>query len=229
MVWRPGQTGLNAITPPHSDGSSRTGNFVAFVPEQSANNLQYLEDGFALMLTNSTWMAIRRALESETSISVPISKAGLKFSIEWLRTTYVSPTDGTTYVAESWRTYGTADPDEKGAVATERFVLLTSDSELADRISIEDLGNFMAAIKAVVVNQFASVPRQPGQDLAIDCEIHPGNEATFHLAARPGMDREALQNLSDHLQAQSPPGARRGSVKFQALFRVWGGTGEEFG
>jgi len=228
MVWRPGETGLNAITPPDSDGSRRSGNFVAFVPEQSANDFQYLEDGFALMLTNSTWMAIRRALESETSISVPVSKAGLKFSIEWLRATYVSPTDGRVYVAESWRTYGTADPDEKGPVATERFVLLTSDSELADRISIEELGNFMAAVKAVVVNQFVSVPRQPGQDLAIECEIDPGNESTFHLAARPGMDPEALQKLSDHLQAQSPPAAS-GSVKFQALFRIWGGTGAEFG
>ena len=189
-------------------GSRRSGNFVAFVPEQSANDFQYLEDGFALMLTNSTWMAIRRALESETSISVPVSKAGLKFSIEWLRATYVSPTDGRVYVAESWRTYGTADPDEKGPVATERFVLLTSDSELADRISIEELGNFMAAVKAVVVNQFVSVPRQPGQDLAIECEIDPGNESTFHLAARPGMD-PAAQSFPEVVRLRRQP-ARAG-------------------
>jgi hypothetical protein len=87
LFWKPGLSGVNAITPPNSDGSKPTGNFVAFVPEQQQNDFRYIEDGFGVILTTEAWIAVRRALESESSLSVPLNDSGLKFSIEWIRPT----------------------------------------------------------------------------------------------------------------------------------------------
>jgi len=234
LFWKPGLLGVNAITPPNSDGSKRTGNFVLFIPGQRENDFRYIEDGFGLMLTTDSWTTIRQGLESQLSISVPVSNGEMTFSVEWVRTSYVSPTDSREYVADVWKTYGSGTqaesaPADTGPVVRKRIVLLTSDSELAKRTSAEDLAGYVSVIQSVVVKQFASLPRQQGQDLAIECELEPGQKVTFRLATRPGMDHELIRTLSGHLRALAAPDVREGPVKFQVLYTIWGGTGAEFG
>jgi len=234
LFWKPGMSGVNAITPPNSDGSKATGNFVAFFPEQRENDFRYIEDGFGVMLTAEAWMAVGHALESESSLSLPLSDSGLMFSIEWSRTSYVSPIESREYVADVWKTYGPGTPAENapadtGPVVRKRIVLLTSDSELAKRTSAEDLAGYTSVMQSVVVKQFASLPRQQGQDLTIECEIEPGHKVTFRLATRPGMDHEVIRTLSGHLRALAAPNVKDGPVKFQVLYTIWGGTGAEFG
>jgi hypothetical protein len=67
LVWPPGHDEPMAITPAGSDGSRKTGAFLAFVPEQDANEIHTVEDGFFLYLTNSAWQKIREALLSGTA------------------------------------------------------------------------------------------------------------------------------------------------------------------
>jgi hypothetical protein len=114
-------------------------------------------------------------------------------------------------------------------VAVKRIVLLSPDSELVERTTAEDLSNFVRAIEDVVEEQFADIPRRRGQDLAIECELAPGHEVTFRPAARPGIDREEFQSLSQRLRGLTAPEVSNGPVRFHVLFTIWGGTGEEFG
>jgi hypothetical protein len=207
---------------------------VAFVPEQRGNDFRYIEDGFGVILTTQAWMAVRHTLESESSLSLPLSDSGVRFSIEWIRTSYVSPTDSREYFADGWKTYGPGTraesaPADTGPVVRKGIVLLTSDSELAKRTSAEDLAGYISVIQSVVVKQFASLPQQQGQDLAIECEIQPGRKVTVRLATRPGMDHEVIRTLSGHLRDLAAPNVSEGPVKFQVLYTIWGGTGAEFG
>ena len=73
LVWRPGQSQLMAITPRNSDGSRKTGAFLAFVPEQTLNEVRNAEDGFFFFLTNNDWQRIRKALASGSDIFIPPS------------------------------------------------------------------------------------------------------------------------------------------------------------
>ena len=102
LVWRPGQSQLMAITPRNSDGSRKTGAFLAFVPEQSVNEVRTVEDGFFFLLTNNDWQRIRQALVSGSDVFVPPGgKDSASLSIDWQKPRgYVSPVTNETYFAE---------------------------------------------------------------------------------------------------------------------------------
>lgn len=55
---------------------AKTGAFLAFIPEQDTNEIQTVEDGFFLYLTNSAWQKIREALLSGTDVFVPPARVG---------------------------------------------------------------------------------------------------------------------------------------------------------
>jgi hypothetical protein len=84
LVWSPGQHGSEAITPPESHASRPSGCFVLMVPEQAYDGGNPFEDGFAMMLTDASWAAVREALLAGAPITVAASQGGVKaFSIEW--------------------------------------------------------------------------------------------------------------------------------------------------
>ncbi len=95
VVW-PTEGGKHvAISPPDSDGTRRTGNFITFVPEQNANEIKWAEDGLAIFLTNSDWKKIRDAILSGSDLLIPPSgKDGASFSLEWVQREYTSPVTG---------------------------------------------------------------------------------------------------------------------------------------
>jgi Smad anchor for receptor activation-like, C-terminal len=67
LIWRPGQSRMEGIAPPGSDGSRLAGCFAMFVPGQDDNDARVFEDGFALMLTASAWDDVRQALTGATA------------------------------------------------------------------------------------------------------------------------------------------------------------------
>jgi hypothetical protein len=62
LICRPGQTGIEGIAPPGSDGSRLAGCFVMFVASHDHNEVRVFEDGFVLMLTDAAWADVRQAL-----------------------------------------------------------------------------------------------------------------------------------------------------------------------
>ena len=146
LVWVPGQSEPEAITPPGSDGSRLCGCFVALLPEQPGNSGQMLEDGFVMELTADSWKKVRSALIEGTDVEIPAAGDGMSFALTWRDQEYVSPVDGRSYGAEGgWDTYQPTTPDgapETNTVTITQVRLLTPEHELAERSSADELAAF---------------------------------------------------------------------------------------
>ncbi len=85
LVWEPGQTEPNAITPPESQGAQIGGCFVACVPEQETTGGLVIEDGFVVCFTAGEWHAVRQALHAGQPIHVAATDGRLPLHVEWDR------------------------------------------------------------------------------------------------------------------------------------------------
>jgi len=85
LVWEPGQTEPNAITPPESQGAQIGGCFVACVPEQETTGGRLVEDGFVVFFTAGEWHAVRQALHDGQPIQVAGTDGQLPLRVEWDR------------------------------------------------------------------------------------------------------------------------------------------------
>ena len=79
LVWVPDSSSstaaqTNVISSEEGTGTRIAGNHVLFVPEQSRDEVRIVEDGFAVLLTNETWLDISRRLAS------PPQNWGMPFS-----------------------------------------------------------------------------------------------------------------------------------------------------
>jgi hypothetical protein len=84
LVWVPGSDKPMAISPPGSKGLRKSGAFLAFVPEQPANEIRMIEDGYSLFLTNNAWQKIRESFLSGTDALIHEGKEdSVSISIEW--------------------------------------------------------------------------------------------------------------------------------------------------
>ncbi|MBX7435312.1 DUF3480 domain-containing protein [Mycobacterium sp. Y57] len=71
LVWSAGQQAAEAISLPDTAGACLSGCFVLFVPGQTADECNILEDGFVCMLTDQSWQRIRTGLAAGTPVTVP--------------------------------------------------------------------------------------------------------------------------------------------------------------
>ncbi len=224
LVWHSDHNQPVAITPPGSNGSRKTGAFLAFVPEQDANDIRMVEDGFFLFLTNITWRKIREALLSGTDIFVPPAEAPeASISVEWAKTAYTSPVSGETYTAESWTTYEpettNSPPKERVAVTSSRTVLLTSQQDLQARSTAEDLAAYSNAIENVVDTFFTPLERRINRVLT----IQPALTAAGHLVqfiAVPDLSAALAEDLHQQLESVPSP-LVGGPVKFDFILSLW--------
>jgi len=229
LVWHSGQVQPMAITPPNSDGSRKTGAFLAFVPEQDANEIQIVEDGFSLFLTNSAWQKIREALLSSTDVFVPpAGVGGASISVEWAKTAYTSPVTGETYTGERWTTYKpeTALPlKELVAVSSSRTVLLTSLQELQERSTAEDLAGYVNLIEKAVDKFFTRLEPRTSHELTIQLALTAtGHEVRF--IAVPDLSADAAEDL--HKRLESVPAPKVGDpVKLDFILGVWSAASKQ--
>ncbi|NTX62942.1 hypothetical protein HUA74_20030 [Myxococcus sp. CA051A] len=84
FVWAPGQREPQAITPPGQNNAERLcGNFLVVVPEQEKDASQLVEDGFAWLLTEASWKAVKRALTEGGALALLDSAGSKRLRIEW--------------------------------------------------------------------------------------------------------------------------------------------------
>ena len=87
LVWVPGSiastaAAMNAISLEEGTGTRIAGNHVLFIPEQSRDEVRIVEDGFAVLLTDATWLEIRGRLASPPqNWGMPISD-GIGFRLK---------------------------------------------------------------------------------------------------------------------------------------------------
>ena len=213
-----------AITPAGSDGSRKTGAFLAFIPEQDTNEVQTVEDGFFLYLTNSAWQKIREALLSSTDVFVPPTGVGdASITVVWAKPeAYTSPVSGDTYTAERWTTYKpetTSPPKERLAVSSSRTVLLTSDHDLQERTTADDLAGYANLIEKAVDTFFTPLERRTNRELTIQLALTAaGHEVRF--IAVPALSADAGEDLQKRLESVPSPKVG-GPVKLDFILSLW--------
>ena len=82
LVWRPGIQGSNAITSPDGTGVRIAGNHVLFLPGHDHDEVIVLEDGFGLLVTDTTWQEMRDLLgNAPQNWGLPVS-ANIGFRVK---------------------------------------------------------------------------------------------------------------------------------------------------
>jgi hypothetical protein len=214
-----------AITPPDSDGSRKTGAFLAFVPEQNTNEVRRAEDGFFFFLTNSDWQRIRQALVSGSNVFIPPSgKAGASISVEWQKAkAYTSPVTGESYFAEKWTTYhaqGTSpEPKQRVAVSENRVVLLTGEHQLAARITVEDLADYTNRIQDAVDAFFIPQEQRTRRELTIQLALTSEGHRVLFVAV-PALSAGLHADLDNRIAEVRPPKVT-GPVKLELILSIW--------
>jgi len=230
LVWPSGHDQPVAITPAGTDGSRKTGAFLAFVPDQDANEIRMVEDGFSLFLTNSAWQKIREALLSGTDVFVSAAGAGAaSISVEWVKpAAYTSPVSGETYTGERWTTYNpetTLPLKELVAVSSSRIVLLTSEHELQERATVEGLAGYLNAIENVVDTFFTRLEARTNLELTIQLALTAaGHEVRF--TAVPNLREHFAEDLHKRLESVPSPKVG-GPVKLDFILGVRGETSKQ--
>jgi len=222
LVWEPGQSGPAAITPPGSKGSRVAGCFVLFIPEQTADGGQILEDGFAVTLTTPSWAAVRRALVESQTLSIPATGDGLSLCVEWHDAVYVNPVDQKTYVAPGgWETYQPGSrpvADQKGKkVRTEQIRLLTAQDDIATRTTVEDLVAFCKEVERRAELSLSKSERE--FKVLIQFQCTPAGHK-FQMAHQGDASQELLQGLHDSLVKMPKLSVRQADVTFQVEVTV---------
>ena len=231
LVWRPGQDQPMAITPPGSNGSRKTGAFLAFVPKQEANEVQMVEDGFFFLLTDTDWQKIREALVSGSDIFIPPGgRDGASISIEWEKEKgYVSPIEGETYFAERWTTYqpegNSREAKQRVAVSSSRIILLTTEHELAARTTAEGLGEYINRIEDAVDALFTPQSQRTRCELTIQLALTQDGHKVRYVAV-PDLSADMEGDLSNRLENVPAPKVG-GPVKLELILTVWGFAGNQ--
>jgi hypothetical protein len=225
LVWRPGTDQPMAIMPQGSNGSRKTGAFLAFLPEQGAIEVRTVEDGYAVFLKNRDWETIREALICGTDFATSEAESpGTGISLEWSRpSTYTSPVTGDSYTAEGWTTYesqGKAPPKVLAAVSSSRIVLLTGRQDLEAYATAEDLGGYTNIMEKAVDTFFTHLEPRSNRELTIQLELTP-NGSTVRLAAVPELDTKAEGELREGLKCLPAPKVG-GPVKLDLILKIWG-------
>jgi hypothetical protein len=224
LVWPSGHDQPVAITPAGSDGSRKTGAFLAFIPEQETNDIHTVEDGFFLYLTNSDWRKIREALLSGTDVFVPSATVGgASISVVWAKpAAYMSPVSGETYSAERWTTYNpdTSLPQkELAAVSSRRIILLTNTQDLEARSTAEDLGAYVNAIEKVVDTFFTLLEQRTNRELTIQLALSAAEHEVRFLAV-PDLSANVAEELQERLKSVPSPKVG-GPVKLDFILSLW--------
>lgn len=218
LVWVPGQKEPEAIIPTGSDASRVCGCFLALLADQPANAGKILEDGFAMQLTGDAWQALRRALIEGEELAIPATD-GMSLALTWRDGDEVGPGAG-----EGGQAYAPQPPARAGKIALGPVRLLTSEAELADRASAEQLGAFCRELQRCVERVLAD--RDEPLELRLQVICRPRSHRVG-LSHKGDASEDLLDALIDALE-QIPTLPVRGEVGFEVELSVGVGPRERF-
>ena len=213
-----------AITPEGSDGSRKSGAFLAFVPEQKATEIRQFEDGFYVFVTNQDWQKVHDSILSGSDAYIPpVGAGGASVSIRWAKPEgYTSPVTGETTMAERWVTYepnGAAEKSKTVAISSSRIVLLSSDADLQARVTATELADYVNAIKAKVDAFFAPEKPHVRRELTIHFALG-STQNDLQMVTAPELKQDTAENLHQALESVLAPRVR-GPVAFDYYITVW--------
>jgi hypothetical protein len=83
LVWEPGHLEPTVAAPPGSRRTRLSGCFLALVPDQEEDCSEIVEDGMVVSFTDSSWLAVKGALETQAPITIPSTSGSLHFTLSW--------------------------------------------------------------------------------------------------------------------------------------------------
>jgi hypothetical protein len=215
LVWVPGQKEPEAIIPTGSDASRVCGCFLALFADQPANAGKILEDGFAMQLTGDAWQALRRALIAGEELAIPATD-GMSLALTWRDEDEVGPGAG-----EGWQAHS-PEPARAGKVALGPVRLVTSEAELAERASAEQLAAFYRELQRCAERVLAD--RDEPLELRLQVICRPRSHRVG-LSHKGDATEDLLDALIDALE-QIPTLPVRGEVRFEVELTVGVGPRE---
>ena len=139
--------------------------------------------------------------------------------------TYENPVAGKEYTAE-WETYEPETPknDFDSRVSIENVVLLTSQKELAERISVESLASYVERLEADLLELATEYDDHGKVWLQVDLgrEIPPAHQLSYDGSITTGLLQSYYESLSE--SGDSP--AVSGPVSFQLVLVVRDHSGQ---
>lgn len=206
LVWRPGQSGAHAISTPTADGTRIAGNFLLLLPGHAENDVQIIEDGFAVKLTQDSWPRVLAAIAGEEAFSLGDREARTVFEIMW--TTPVLPAGETS-----------------GPVVKQHIILQTESKLLDERTTPEALAEYILKIDAALVEVVPSTSSTP-VELQVICKLAHDREPLVRVVARPSLAPELATTIERKLATIPSPPISNESIEFSIVYRLWGGQSE---
>jgi hypothetical protein len=198
LVWNPGQSGPEAISPPGSRGARLSGCFALFIPEQAGDGANPFEDGFAVTLTDTSWARIRAALSAGQPLTVAGNRA---LVLEWVDAAPVA-----------------APPAP--AVSEMRMTLRESQADIEARIGMNALVQYAESVEKTVHQHFTG-PRGPGALVYVDVYFAAGYRPGIRVTCWPEVP--AAGGLQQRLESLPFPAITSGEVAFRGELTLWGG------
>jgi hypothetical protein len=221
LVWVPGHSEPEAITPPGSDGSRLCGCFVVLLLEQPENGGRILEDGFVMELTADSWKEGRSALIEGRDVWIPAAGTGMSFALTWPDQEYVSPVDGRSPTAGGgWDLYQPTTPEGAPAASTvtiKQVRLLTSQRELAARSSVRELAAFCHEVQRCA--QRAIGDRDDAAELVIRMRCTPEGH-DVDLSGHGEMPQPDMQTFFEAVSQLPKLPVQDGEVSFEIELTV---------
>lgn len=141
---------------------------------------------------------------------------------------YTSPVTGETYMAERWTNYApdiTSPPKEHMAVSSTGIVLLTSERDLGERTTAEDMAGYTDLIEKAVDTFFASLEPRTPRELTIQLALTAAGHEVRMIAV-PDLSTDVAEDLHSRLESVPAPKVR-GPVTFDFVLTIWSPTSKQ--
>ncbi|KAF2007549.1 hypothetical protein P154DRAFT_558740 [Amniculicola lignicola CBS 123094] len=228
LLWKKGQKDRMGYAS-HCNTMKRLNlGFLMFAPQQEDDSCIMVEDGYGILIRDTTWELIREAIRNTQDIIVPL-KNDKRFLVQWSRAVYHNPMDGGSYTA-SWRTYNSSAPARPSEthVNMKQIVFLVEPPNGA--ISASEMSEYIKAILNIVEEQTPVQPlpappgfNHPGRQAIIEFQL-PKCEGWLKMTAYPCLDGIDVQSITQRVAALPAP-ETRSVAKLQLYLDLWGYQG----
>lgn len=136
------------------------------------------------------------------------------------KNTYVNPVDGKEYSTEGEFVEYIPEggvKEQEGRVRSGGIILLTSESELSNMISVEELADFIKEVDALIVQELAEVEEQG--KLVIQFTLHSEQASVISMGYEGELNEDELGTLFTQVEAFTQPfQVRQDSAVFQSVY-----------
>ena len=218
LTWQQDMSnGPTAISKPGAQGGPdalMSGCFMAVIPEQDANDLQVLEDGFLLSLETKKWEQIRNFMLTGKNGSVSMSPSDGKCVVDWYEPAEVI-NELRLKVLELLPTL----ENEEGNIKVTKAEVVGDFSKVAEFIEPIFLRRLTEGVEATVMGYYTDREPEHDQKIKLVMTLSPGPKAAWAFSAEPAADQMLMKGIELRLNELPLPEVT-GEVKVEMEFEV---------